>query len=281
MAKQEKKSQTANITQIKAGVEIPKEMSAWIDANHGFLKKPGFKIKDIKDIEGSITYRQVNSWEKYGLIKPERVGSEKGWRLFSFCDIVSILLIKNLKEFGLSSTKIKVTIDHLQNEKKYKNKDITSIDLNILFTLSGKEVGLLIFEKSNPVIAPIEVLFEIFKTINIWRYKYIYIPFSSYITQILDAGGLKLDYGGNYNPPFIDPRLRNLIELIKNKDYREIRVYTQDGGIKRIGALSSISGEFSENDVLDSVNKNDYQKIELIKKDGKIVSISREESIKP
>ena len=277
----EKNGNHSHMTQIMVGIEIPKEMAAWIDNNQGILKQSGFKIGDIKEINEDLTYRQINCWEKAELIKPKRVGSKKGWRLFSFCDVVAILLIKDLREFGLSSKKIRATISHLLKKREHRSRDISSIDLNILFTLSGQEVGLLIFERSDPVIAPISALFEVFKTVNSWRHKYIYIPFSSYVTKILTAGGIKLDYGGNYNPPFIDPRLRNLIELIKSKDYREIRVYTQDGGIKRIGALSSISGEFSENDVLDSVNKNDYQKIELIKKDGKIVSISREESIKP
>ena len=62
----------------------------------------------------SITYRQLNSWEKEGLLTVQREGRE--WRRFSIIDAVWVKLIKELREFGMSREQLKVTKQSLEFE---------------------------------------------------------------------------------------------------------------------------------------------------------------------
>ena len=51
-----------------------------------------------------VSYRLLNYWEKCGLIISRRT-SEKGWKQFSFIDLVWLNIIHNLRNFGYSIEK--------------------------------------------------------------------------------------------------------------------------------------------------------------------------------
>lgn len=73
------------------------------------INNPVFTIKDT-----GRTYRVINHWESLGLINNERVQSSQGWRKFSAIDIAWLAIVKALREFGLSSDKIKITKQYLE-----------------------------------------------------------------------------------------------------------------------------------------------------------------------
>ncbi|RYG08330.1 MAG: MerR family transcriptional regulator, partial [Chitinophagaceae bacterium] len=53
---------------------------------------------DRKTKFDSISYRELNSWEKEGLLTVQREGRE--WRKFSVIDALWVKLIKELRGFG-------------------------------------------------------------------------------------------------------------------------------------------------------------------------------------
>lgn len=70
-----------------------------------------FNTKMVCDIVG-ITYRQVNYWDKTGIIKPSIVQAS-GYgsrRLYSFVDLVQFRVAKSLKDAGLSLQKIRKSL---------------------------------------------------------------------------------------------------------------------------------------------------------------------------
>lgn len=75
------------------------------------INKPTQTIKDTGN-----TYRIINHWESLGLINNDRENSDKGWRKFSIADLAWISIIKILREFGLSSDKIRITKECLNEQ---------------------------------------------------------------------------------------------------------------------------------------------------------------------
>jgi len=61
---------------------------------------------------GTVTYRQLNSWDEQGLLANTREGG-KGWRKFSVMDAIWIKIIYELREFGFPLEKIKVAKESL------------------------------------------------------------------------------------------------------------------------------------------------------------------------
>lgn len=68
------------------------------------------RTKALKPNAGS--YRQVNSWDQYGLIDVDRDGSE--WRKYSIIDAVWLNIIAELRVFAFSIDKIKITKTSLE-----------------------------------------------------------------------------------------------------------------------------------------------------------------------
>ena len=62
----------------------------------------------------TVSYRELNSWEKAGLLTVQREGRE--WRRFSIIDAIWVKLIKELREFGVTWKQLKVTKESLEFE---------------------------------------------------------------------------------------------------------------------------------------------------------------------
>ena len=63
-----------------------------------------------------ITYRQLDYWARTGLVEPS-IRSAKGsgsQRLFSFCDILVLKVVKRLLDTGVSLHQIRAAVEHLR-----------------------------------------------------------------------------------------------------------------------------------------------------------------------
>ena len=77
----------------------------------------GFRSPQVCKVVG-ITYRQLDYWDRTGLLGPsmqEATGSGTQ-RLYSFQDIVTLRVIKRLKDAGTSLHKIRQAFDQLEEE---------------------------------------------------------------------------------------------------------------------------------------------------------------------
>jgi DNA-binding transcriptional MerR regulator len=88
----------------------------------------GFRSPQVCAVVG-ITYRQLDYWDRSGLLGPSlRVASGSGTqRLYTFQDIVTLRVIKRLKDAGTSLHKIRQAFDQLEAEvgQNWREKDIT------------------------------------------------------------------------------------------------------------------------------------------------------------
>lgn len=88
----------------------------------------GFRSPQVCAVVG-ITYRQLDYWDRSGLLGPSlREASGSGTqRLYTFQDIVTLRVIKRLKDAGTSLHKIRQAFDQLEAEvgQNWREKDIT------------------------------------------------------------------------------------------------------------------------------------------------------------
>ena len=69
----------------------------WMKAHLDDIRKPIFRLQHLFELDKNITYRQINHWERTGLINPKRINNKRGWRRFSITDAVILLIIKDMK----------------------------------------------------------------------------------------------------------------------------------------------------------------------------------------
>ena len=80
------------------------------------MEQEGYRVPEVCKIVG-ITYRQLDYWARTGLVTPSvRDASGSGTqRLYSFQDLVTLRIIKNLLDTGVSLQRVRKAVDHLQS----------------------------------------------------------------------------------------------------------------------------------------------------------------------
>jgi DNA-binding transcriptional MerR regulator len=88
----------------------------------------GFRSPQVCKVVG-ITYRQLDYWDRSGLLGPSmQVASGSGTqRLYTFQDIVTLRVIKRLKDAGTSLHKIRQAFEQLEEQvgQGWRDSDIT------------------------------------------------------------------------------------------------------------------------------------------------------------
>ncbi|MDK1019620.1 MAG: MerR family transcriptional regulator [Actinomycetota bacterium] len=88
----------------------------------------GFRSPQVCAVVG-ITYRQLDYWDRSGLLGPSlQVASGSGTqRLYTFQDVVTLRVIKRLKDAGTSLHKIRSAFEQLVEQvgEDWRQKDIT------------------------------------------------------------------------------------------------------------------------------------------------------------
>jgi DNA-binding transcriptional MerR regulator len=80
------------------------------------MDEQGYRVPEVCKIVG-ITYRQLDYWARTELVTPSiRDASGSGTqRLYSFQDLVTLRVIKNLLDTGVSLQRVRKAVDHLQS----------------------------------------------------------------------------------------------------------------------------------------------------------------------
>jgi len=88
----------------------------------------GFRSPQVCKVVG-ITYRQLDYWDRSGLLGPSlQVASGSGTqRLYTFQDVVTLRVIKRLKDAGTSLHKIRSAFEQLEEQvgEGWRESDIT------------------------------------------------------------------------------------------------------------------------------------------------------------
>jgi DNA-binding transcriptional MerR regulator len=79
------------------------------------MSEQGYRVPEVCRIVG-ITYRQLDYWARTELVTPSvRDASGSGTqRLYSFQDLVTLRVIKNLLDTGVSLQRVRKAVEHLE-----------------------------------------------------------------------------------------------------------------------------------------------------------------------
>lgn len=106
-----------------------------------YLTEKKFTIKDTDS-----TYRVINHWSSLGLFDDSRF-ENKGWRKFSLVDMVWLKVLIELRKFGLSLDKLKISYESIKSK--------TAIfEFSILSCLMRNAMYVIVFSDGHTEIAP-------------------------------------------------------------------------------------------------------------------------------
>jgi DNA-binding transcriptional MerR regulator len=103
----------------------------------------GFRSPQVCAVVG-ITYRQLDYWDRSGLLGPsmQEASGSGTQRLYNFQDIVTLRVIKRLKDAGTSLHKIRQAFDQLEAQvgPDWREQDITLLsDGTSIFAATSPE----------------------------------------------------------------------------------------------------------------------------------------------
>jgi len=211
------------------------------------------------------THRQINSWDELGLISYTRQGSD--WRMYTIVELTWLNIVHQLRTFGYPTSqvkKVKKSLEEGSNKVKVK-MPLLEFCVEEIITRK-KPMVLLAFADGSSIV----------------------IPFTDYKANLEDrriSNHLHIDLNeivqwifskSNLSPVFEKIGLSNeekhLLEFIRSGTFEAVRIKYKDGKMQKFDATERVN---AERKIVEILHENDYQNIEVIQRDKKIVSIVR------
>lgn len=233
-----------------------------------FINTRFYTVKD-----SSLTYRQANSMDEDNMLPPSP-DRNQGWRKFSFKEILYIETILELKKFGLQHSQLRNVWNCF-----FKDKDENDIDKILPYVMAFIEIVLTVTPEGN-------LDFYSPNNFPIKRPKdsFVFISFTKIFSDLF------VKFGGEGIIPnwTLDKVLYALndeeikaLEIIRNKDYKSLKISKKDGSINIIHAeQGSTANNLTDSQVLDLLSNRAYASLTITKRDGKIVNVSTEDTYK-
>lgn len=234
-----------------------------------FVNEKKFTVKDTP-----LTYRQINTLDQDNLLNVDR-DNIQGWRKFSFKELIFILLVKELKAFGVEHHQLRELSEYFTKHEYLSTFAIGCVLGHIEITITIDSDG------NTDILDPSYYTF--IKTSK----SHIEICLNDIVNKFAESIGkspfpIKYSIERAYEEKEIYPKEKELINIIRDKQYSSVTVKKKDGEISIVHAekTKSKGDDLSEKDILDILRAKDFQDINIIKRDGKIVSHKVEETIK-
>lgn len=241
-----------------------------------------------------LTYRQTNTLDRDNLLpKADRRG--KGWRKYSLKEMVYLFLVSELKQYGVQHVHLRDLWDTFfkepeRNKKGFitggMNKNYGDIAIGCVF---GCIEMLLVIGKNGEANFYDPAHFLLFGDD---KPSYLVINVNSVVNKVLEQTGkgtfpikwsLQSAYIGDTSRQPVNDKEKVLLDTLRDKNYTTIKVKKTNGeiGVIYAGKYSATNENITLEELNKIVDSKDYQDINIIKRDGKIVNLTIEETIKP
>jgi DNA-binding transcriptional MerR regulator len=214
----------------------------------------------------SISYRQLNSWDKEGLLTAVREGRE--WRKFSIMDAIWVKIIQEMREFGMSWEQISNAKKSLELESELYGVPMPILEFYTAFAI-GSKMPVLILVFKDGICVPA----------NFTQYK-VAREFSRVDNHLqINLNNILQGFFPN-----VDLKPINKLETNIGLDEMELLAFIRIGEYEKIeiqfgnGKMQTVEGtqRLDANQILSAViNEHKFQKIEVIVADGKKVKLIR------
>ncbi|MAX06100.1 MAG: hypothetical protein CMD19_06680 [Flavobacteriales bacterium] len=175
--------------------------SDWFDLNFlaGFLHSDLNIVKQFNQQtytigEEKLSSRVLNHWYQSGIITDDRLDN-KGWKKFSFSEVVWISIVIKLRKFGLDLQRIKKVKEQIDY---YNTKDIKSkcplLDFYMLVAITSNiPIKFIVFESGQAEIVKQSDI-DIANQINLINEDFISIDINKLLDKVLTKKKVKADY---------------------------------------------------------------------------------------
>jgi DNA-binding transcriptional MerR regulator len=249
-----------------------------------FLNKKRFKVSDTL-----LTYRQVNSLDTDKLLATDRK-VKKGWRKFSFKELVYVLIVKELKKFGLKHEQLKKLWEAFFKQPA-KNR-IKGIEINrfigelcIGCTFGQVEIKVAINSEGEIVFydPPHSIVLDITSTSK----PLIVIRLNDIVNELLKKMGkepipISQSLSQNILDNVKNVKEEELLKIINNKTFSVIKIKKKNGEIDTVYAerINEPNAKITAQDLIKIINSKDFQTVTATKTNGIIVKYKTEETYK-
>ena len=213
--------------------------------------------------------RIINHWESNGLFNDPRI-EKKGWRKFSLMEVIWLFLIHELRSFGFPLEGIRKVKECLQ---AWDEKNLyAALEYFIAYSVSyNHPIYLFVGKSGEGEILSQNDFLEYFSTGQLTQGS-ILINILEILNDLFPDRELKGPTIPNAEGITLSEEEMKLIANIRLGTYSSINIKMQDGQMNRIEYEESIN---NAERVINILNSSDYQDIEIKKRDGKIVKITR------
>jgi len=233
------------------------------------LHEPRYPIQVLKQLDQKLTYRKLHSWERSGLISPQRKTEGTGWRKFSFAEAVQLLMISDLKHLGLATSVIRRVLTQLTGP-------LPGVSWLEIFLVSSIRGGCYIFliNGAGSISTPmnLEGLLHAVRS-DEGRGPLVLCPLYNYVHRVLSLTQTKVTFTNSLEPRRLSTQEKKLLSIIANQDYEKIEITKSNGNMKTVKAVSRKKGKLSVDDVILSLQAGDFREVTAITNDGNIVTI--------
>lgn len=254
------------------------------------LEERRYTSKDAMKITG-ISYRQINDWDSRGVLPGNRDGN-RDWRRFNLKELFILMICVEIRrEFGVPVERLKWISDHVNQPRfnhllsAYQIMDEYGVpvmlltDLRSVFDLesalnfskflkegyfSGEELDKYIFMKVNPLVNRLLSVLETPTNLPMHARGYMELDKFDRRTRVHSQEELQL------------------LELIRDESYVRIEVKKFNDQVDMFYASKEEdSSDITLAEIKALIDADEYQTIQLIKHDGRLVGIERKIPIKP
>lgn len=225
-----------------------------------------------------LSYQQVNWLTKDGLLGASEKAGERGWRKFQFREIVYLRVLSELRSFGVGNDAL-----HGLHQLFYGNT--ATADEIILACLKASETTLLFYSDGTGFVLSPERLFKAEKADDeAVKRSAIRVSISRAVREALRFIGLEptdalLTLGRMIQRFSLTPKEQEVLDLLRNGNYKEISITKKDGDTWLVHASNSTEGVTVENVIRELLTK-DYATIHVAISDGRLVYMNVEDTIK-
>lgn len=242
-----------------------------------FLNKKQFTVSDTP-----LSYRQINTLDEDKLLDNSRK-NKKGWRKFSFKEIVYILIVAEVKKFGVKHEQLhklwRAFFGDENGHKSYAELALGCVFGHTQIILTVDNAGDVVFYDPNAYI-----LF------SSWEHKpLLTLELNSFVNNLLKSIGRNC-----FTPKFtvftesfkrreqiLKPKEEELLKIIRDEQFSAIRVKKKNGEIEVVYAeKTKNAGNFTPQELVEIIHQKDFQDISIIQRDGKIVNLKIEQTYK-
>lgn len=208
--------------------------SDWFDLNFlaGFLHSDLNIVKQFNQQtytigEEKLSSRVLNHWYQSGIITDDRIDN-KGWKKFSFSEIVWIRIVIKLRNFGLDLQRIKKVKEQIDyyNTKDSKSK-CPLLDFYMLVAITSTiPIKFIVFESGQAEIVKQSDI-DIANQLNLINEDFISIDINKLLDKALTKKKVKADYFNSIKTSD-NPLFTHIEESLSKNNIQSVTIKTND-----------------------------------------------------